>query len=134
MLKHEWAIIGSGITGISVAEILTRQGHDVVLIEKNETLASETTREFHEWLHTGSLYTLVPDGLKTLRFILGAVDDLMEFYKSYENMNIQPTISGLNLNEVENPWFSDNYINFHYRIKNRKITFPWLYGIARSCF
>ena len=58
----------------------------------------------------------------------------MEFYKSYENMNIQPTISGLNLNEVENPWFSDNYINFHYRIKNRKITFPWLYGIARSSF
>ena len=76
----------------------------------------------------------MPDGLKTLRFILGAVDDLMEYYKSYENMNIQPTISGLNLNIVENPWFSDNYINFHYRIKNRKITFPWLYGIARSCF
>ena len=34
MLKHEWAIIGSGVTGISVAEILTRQGHDVVLMKK----------------------------------------------------------------------------------------------------
>ena len=134
MVKHEWAIIGSGVTGISIAEILTRQGHDVVLIEKNETLASETTREFHEWLHTGSLYTLVPDGLKTLRFILGAVDDLMEYYKSYENMNIEPTISGLNITNSTNPWFSDNHINFHYRLKNRKITFPWLYGIARSCF
>ena len=58
MKTYEWAVIGSGISGISIAEILTRQGHSVVLIEKNNTLASETTRDFHEWLHTGSLYTL----------------------------------------------------------------------------
>ena len=77
MKNYEWAIVGSGITGITIAEILTRQGHDVVLIEKNKNLASETTRDFHEWLHTGSLYTLIPDRLKTLRFILGAVDDLI---------------------------------------------------------
>ena len=55
MKTFEWAIIGSGIAGISLAEILTRQGHSVVLIEKNSKLASETTREFHEWLHVGAL-------------------------------------------------------------------------------
>ena len=77
MKKYEWGVIGSGIAGIAIAEILTRQGHSVVLIEKNKTLASETTLEFHEWLHTGALYTLVPDRLKTLRFILGAIDDLI---------------------------------------------------------
>ena len=71
MKKYEWAVVGSGIAGISIAEILSRQGHSVVLIERNEQLASETTREFHEWLHTGALYTLVPDRLLTLRFILG---------------------------------------------------------------
>ena len=83
MKTYEWAVIGSGIAGISIAEILTRQGHSVVLVEKNDTLASETTRDFHEWLHTGSLYTLVPDRLITLRFILGAIDDLIEFYSSF---------------------------------------------------
>ena len=67
MKKYEWAIIGGGIAGISIAEILTREGHSCVLIEKNKDLASETSREFHEWLHIGSLYTLVPDDLKTLR-------------------------------------------------------------------
>jgi len=36
MKKYEWAIIGSGIAGISIAEILTRQGHSVILIEKNK--------------------------------------------------------------------------------------------------
>jgi len=88
MKTFEWAIVGSGIAGIVASEILTRNGHSVVLIEKNDTLASETTRDFHEWLHTGSLYTLVPDNLKTLKFLLGAIDDLLEYYNSYKNMNL----------------------------------------------
>ena len=94
MKKYDWAIIGSGIAGISIAEILTRQGHSVILIEKNKDLASETTREFHEWLHTGALYTLVPDRLRTLRFILGSIDDLIEYYSCYDRMNLKPTILG----------------------------------------
>ena len=83
MKKYEWAVVGGGIAGISIAEILTRQGHSCILIEKNNTLASETTREFHEWLHTGALYTLIPDKLFTLKFIVGAIDDLLEYYYSF---------------------------------------------------
>ena len=132
--NFEWAVIGSGIAGISIAEILTRQGHEVVLVEKNSTLSSETTREFHEWLHTGSLYALIPDRLKTLRFVLGAIDDLIEFYSSYDRMNITPTLNGLNINNPHSSWFNDDYIHFNYRIKGRKITFPWLIGVARSIF
>ncbi len=132
MKTYEWAVIGSGIAGVSIAEILTRQGHSVVLVEKNDTLSSETTREFHEWLHTGSLYTLIPDKLITLRFILGAIDDLIEFYSCYNRMNLIPTESGLKINKDSPGWFDDNYIHFKYRVKNRKITFPWLIGIARS--
>jgi len=131
--KYEWAVVGSGIAGISIAEILARQGHSVVLIEKNKQLASETTREFHEWLHTGALYTLVPDRLLTLRFILGAIDDLIEYYSCYERMNLIPTISGLKIDNIEG-WFNDHYIHFKYRIKGRKVTFPWIIGIARSIF
>ena len=132
MKTYEWAVIGSGIAGITTAEILTRQGHSVILIEKNEALASETTKEFHEWLHIGSLYTLVPDKLKTLRFILGAIDDLIEYYSSFDRMNLLPTEMGLNISKKSGDWFNDNYIHFKYRIKGRKITFPWILGVARS--
>jgi hypothetical protein len=132
MKSYEWAVIGSGIAGISIAEILTRQGHSTILIEKNDTLASETTRDFHEWLHIGSLYTLIPDKLITLRFILGAIDDLIEYYSCYERMNLIPTVAGLKINHSENGWFNNNYIHFKYRVKSRKVTFPWLIGIARS--
>jgi len=133
MKSYEWAIIGGGIAGIAVSEILCREGHSVVLVEKNDKLASVTTREFHEWIHTGALYTLVPDKLMTLRFILGAIDDLIEYYASFERMNLKPTVSGLGIEDrSDNGWFSPNYIHFKYRVRGRKITFPWLIGVARS--
>ena len=47
MKSYEWAIIGGGIAGIAVSEILCREGHSTVLIEEKNKLASVTTREFH---------------------------------------------------------------------------------------
>ena len=131
--EYEWVIVGGGITGISLAEILTREGHTVLLVEKDEKLASKTTRDFHEWMHTGSLYTLVPDRLVTLKYILGAVDDLLEYYSSFKNMNLMPTEHGLDIKDNKG-WFNKNYIHFKYRVKGRKLTFPWLLGISRSKF
>jgi len=134
MKEYDWAIIGGGITGVVLSEILIREGHSVILIEKNQKLACETTRDFHEWLHTGALYTLIPDKLRTLKFILGAVDDLLEYYSCYERMNLNPTMTGMKIESMEEGWFESNYIDFKFRLKNRKIVFPWLIGVARSMF
>ncbi len=132
--EYDWAIIGGGVVGIVLSEILTREGHSVVLIEKNEKLAGETTRDFHEWIHTGSLYTLIPDNLFTLKFLLGAIDDLLEYYGNFERMNLTPTESGLQIQDIQNGWFNKNYIHFRFRIINRKAMIPWLLGIARAIF
>lgn len=132
--EYEWAIVGGGVVGIFIAEILTREGHSVVLIEKNDKLASETTREFHEWIHMGSLYTLIPDNLMTLKFLLGAIDDILDYYACYKGMNLIPTESGINMKDFKYGWFNRNYIHFKFRIGNRKYTFPWLFGIARAIF
>jgi len=132
MKIYDWAVIGGGASGIFISEILTREGHSVVLIEKNEKLAAETTREFHEWIHTGSLYTLLPDDMTTLKFVLGSIDDLIEYYASFERMNLIPTMEGLKINNRDDGWFSPNYINFKFRISGRKITFPWLLIVGRA--
>jgi len=132
MKTFDWIIVGGGITGISLCEILTREGHSVALIEQKNKLASLTTREFHEWVHTGSLYTLVKDEMKTLKYILGSLDDLLEFYSSFSQMNLQASENGLTIVDSEKGWFSPNYIHFKYRLKSRKIILPWLYAIARS--
>ena len=91
MKNFDWIIVGGGVAGISIAEILTREGYSVALIEKNKKLASVATKEFHEWVHTGSLYTLVKDDMKTLKYILGSLDDILEFYSSFPNMNLSPS-------------------------------------------
>jgi len=132
MKNFDWIIVGGGIAGISLSEILTREGHSVALIEKNKKLASEATREFHEWVHTGSLYTLVKDKMKTLKYVLGSLDDLLEFYSSFPKMNLKPTERGLKILNEENGWFNSNYINFKYRLKNRKFIISWLYSVSRS--
>ena len=111
---------------------MTREGHTVALIEKKNKLASVTTREFHEWFHTGSLYTLLKDDMKTLKYVLGSLDDLLEFYSSFPKMNLQPTDKGLKITDDDKGWFSPNYINFKYRLKSRKLILPWLFAIARS--
>tara|TARA_Y100000590_G_scaffold464892_1_gene635515 strand:- start:911 stop:2161 length:1251 start_codon:yes stop_codon:yes gene_type:complete len=132
MKTFDWIIVGGGIAGISLSEILTREGHSVALIEKKNKLASVTTREFHEWFHTGSLYTLLKDDMKTLKYILGSLDDLLEFYSSFTGMNLNPTENGLQIIDSNKGWFNSNYINFKYKLKNRKFILPWLYVIARS--
>jgi len=132
MKSFDWIVVGGGIAGISIAEILTREGHSVALIEKNKKLASVATREFHEWVHTGSLYTLVKDQMRTLKYILGSLDDLLEFYGSFKNMNLVPTESGLQIKEEPNGWFNKNYIDFKYRLKNRKFLLNWIFSVARS--
>jgi hypothetical protein len=132
MKPYDWIVVGGGISGISIAEILTRQGHTVALIEKNKKLASVATKEFHEWVHTGSLYTLLKDQMRTLKYILGSLDDLLEFYSSFENMNVSPTENGLEINKKDNGWFNKNYINFKYRLKSRRFLLNWIFSVARS--
>lgn len=127
--KYDWIIVGGGISGISIAEILCREGKSVLLIEKNSEIASETSKVFHEWLHSGTLYSLLPDKLTTLRYLLGATDDLIEYYGSFKRMNIQPTESGLNV-VSKNGWF--NHENIEYRYKIRKFNPLWMSVVSRS--
>ena len=70
--------------------------------------------------------------MKTLKYVLGSLDDLLEFYSSFSKMNLKPSENGLKIVEDEKGWFNPNYINFKYRIKNRKFIIPWIYAISRS--
>ena len=128
MKVYDWIVVGSGIAGITIAEILSREGFSVSVLEKNPQLASETSKVFHEWLHTGSLYTLFPDKLLTLRYLLGAIDDIFEFYSSFPSMNLIPQTEGFLVDS--DGWFNEEKIHFKYR--NRKLNPIWLSIVSRS--
>ena len=124
---YDWIIIGGGITGISV-EKYPREGKSVLLLEKNNSLASETSKDFHEWFHSGALHTLAPDNLLTLRYLLGSADDLFKYYGNYVGMNLIPTESGIKIKDKG--WFNNNHILYKFR---RHIWNPvWLSMVSRS--
>ena len=43
-------------------------------------------------------------------------------------MNLQPTQRGLKILENAEGWFAPNFINFKYRVKNRKFILSWIYS------
>jgi len=127
--KYDWIVVGAGISGIAVAEILCREGKSVLILEKNDQVASETSKVFHEWLHSGALYSLVPDNLLTMRYLLGAMDDLLDYYSSFSRMNLFPTESGISI-LGDNGWFNREYIEYRYKI--RKLNPIWMSLVSRS--
>jgi len=129
--KYNWIVVGGGIAGISIAEILSREGKSVLLIEKNNQVASETSKVFHEWFHSGALYSLVPDNLSTVRYLLGATDDLLDYYGGFKRMNLNPLESGISLSLSEKEgWFNDDHIEFRYKL--RKFNPVWMSLVSRS--
>lgn len=126
---YEWVVVGGGAAGISIAEILSRSSKSVLLIEKNNTLASLTSKVFHEWFHSGSLYTLLPDRLETTRYLLGSIDDMLEYYSHFNRMNLFPTSCGYDVRD-ENKWFNNDHIRYQYKI--RPLNILWMLTIARA--
>ena len=126
--KYQWIIAGGGVSGIAIAELLCRDNKSVLLLEKNDQLVSETSKVFHEWMHSGSLYTLVLDNLLTLRYLLGATDDLFEYYNSFQKMNLIGTENGVLVNKKG--WFNDERIEYRYRI--HKLNPIWLSLVSKS--
>lgn len=128
MSKYDWIIVGGGIAGISICEMLSRLGKKCLILESKDKLASGNSGDFHEWLHTGALYTLLPDRLLTTSYLLGAIDDLMSYYSGYANNNLKPTESGLIVDE--SGWFNSERIRFRYR--NRRFNPIWQFVSAKS--
>jgi hypothetical protein len=127
--RFDWIVVGGGVAGLSIAEILCREGKSVLLIEKNSKIASETSKVFHEWMHSGALYSLLPDNLLTLRYLLGATDDLLEYYCGFGKMNLLPTETGVLVPDNDG-WFNQDRIEYRYSIK--KLNPIWMSLVSRS--
>lgn len=88
----------------------------------------ETTNVYHEWFHTGTLYTILADKLRTTRYCLGAVDDLLEFYSGFQRMNLLPGSRGFSVNGPG--WFDRNQVEYRYQ---KSILHPWwAFSVARA--
>ncbi|MFH1727564.1 MAG: FAD-dependent oxidoreductase [Pseudomonadota bacterium] len=78
-MKKTAVIIGSGISGICLAEILSRNNYKIILLEKEERLGGEASLATQNWYHTGFLYAPLPNK-STLLSCHRAISSLSKVY------------------------------------------------------
>ena len=119
--SFDFAVVGGGIAGLAIAELLQRSGVSVALFEKNPTLCGEASAEQQGWFHTGALYAALPENF-FCRTMVGNLDDLVDYYSGFPNMNlrIDKHISSVS----QHGWFS-NRTNFYAYTALRGVQWHW---------
>lgn len=112
-------VIGSGIAGLSIAEILSRNGWKVVLVEKQAKIGGEASLSTQKWLHTGWLYAALPytaamDGcyksLHLHKIVYGHLfsEEIINLSLQSGNIEYPPSAIG---------WFKDDRVLYLYALR-----------------
>ncbi|MEW6324881.1 MAG: FAD-binding oxidoreductase [Nitrospirota bacterium] len=117
----DFAVIGGGIGGLAVAELLQRSGASVILLEKNSVLCGGASAEQQGWFHTGALYTALPL-TSYFRTMVGNLDDLVDYYSGFPKMNLKVD-KHLSTTDHDG-WFS-NRTNFYVYTSCRGVSWAW---------
>ena len=116
--EYDLVVVGAGIAGLAIAEIFSRAGHKVALVEKNQKVCQESSGAHHEWFHFGSLYSIFPSN-QFMRTLVGGIDDLIAYYSGFAGMNIQVGKDGkLEFPERVGKWIRDEPIEYIVTARN----------------
>ncbi len=120
-MRLDFAVVGGGIAGLAIAELLQRSGASTLLVEKNGRLCGEASAEQQGWFHTGALYAAMPNQF-FLRAMVGNLDDLVDYYSEFPGMNLR--LEKHLSTTVRDGWFS-NRTNFYAYASVRGVTWSW---------
>ncbi|PWT74106.1 MAG: hypothetical protein C5B60_07170 [Chloroflexi bacterium] len=118
---YDFAVVGGGIAGLAIAELLQRSGASVVLFEKHRTLCAGASAEQQGWFHTGALYAALPQN-SFCRTMVGNLDDLIDYYSGFPNMNLR--IDKHISSTSQQGWFS-NRTNFYAYASVQAVSWKW---------
>lgn len=115
---YDHVVVGGGVAGVFTAEILSRDGSKVALIEKHGKIGEESSGEQHGWGQFGSLYLNAEDQ-GVAEACLHNVDLLKDDYHSLPGNNL--TAAKDNRGELiskdpnnKNNWFRSDPIYYYY--------------------
>jgi glycine/D-amino acid oxidase-like deaminating enzyme len=109
---YDIAVIGGGIAGLAIAEIFSRDGQRVVIIERDSLFCAGASAAQHGWFHFGSLYSIFPQ-THFLKTMIAGVEDLLKYYSGFTGMNIRIGEAGrLTFEQSEDAWFRDEPIEY----------------------
>ena len=116
MKPRQAFVLGSGIAGLSLAEILSRNGWQITLLDTARELGGDASRCTQNWFHTGWLYANLP----SKEAMLGCNRALRCFHGMYGSV-VSPTIMNLECGEQpvgypasERGWFAAEWVHYVY--------------------
>ena len=103
-----------------------RHGLKVLLLEK-PNIGEKPAKDFMNGCTWDSIFSCSRQVIN-LRYLLGATDDLFEFYGSFDRMNLVATEVGSKIEGTG--WFNNDYVEYKYRI--RRFNPIWMSLVSRS--
>lgn len=138
--KKQAVIVGTGIAGISLAEILARNGYQITLVEKNEYLGGDASLNTQNWFHTGWLYAALPYH----HALRGCYEGARLYYRLYTNsfgkelVNLDLQNGNIKYRDSKIGWFVGNQVHFIFSISGYDLNlfqkFIWKYYLSAIPF
>tara|TARA_B100000575_G_scaffold171711_1_gene137511 strand:- start:2030 stop:3352 length:1323 start_codon:yes stop_codon:yes gene_type:complete len=117
---YNYVIIGGGIAGISIAEILSRTSDKICLIEKERLLMSKSSSDQHGWFHIGSLYAFM-NNEEYLKGLIKNTKDIINYYCEFKRLNMFLNSKGnLEFNTTKDGWFRNTDVNYLIASRNNQ--------------
>jgi len=117
-------VIGSGIAGLSIAEILSRNGFKVVILESQMKIGGEASLATQKWYHTGWLYSALPNKAA----MMGCYNALCLYQMIYGNMfsetivNLDIDDGGIHYSDSQCGWFYNERIIYLFSISTYEMS------------
>lgn len=111
-------VLGSGIAGLSLAEILSRNGWRITLLDTAPDLGGDASRSTQNWLHTGWLYA----GLPCASAMEGCATALRLYQKTYGSVlprdvvNVVANEEGVTYPASSTGWFSPERVHYAFAL------------------
>lgn len=122
-MKHAF-VLGSGIAGIATAEVLTRNGWAVTILEKYRDFGGDASRNTQNWLHTGWLYAGLPDTSAMI-----GCNKAMRLFDTYQKMfgekkvNMSASDCGIEFTPSNDGWFVADNVQYLYAMSTSEFPF-----------
>jgi glycine/D-amino acid oxidase-like deaminating enzyme len=111
-------VLGTGIAGLSIAEILSRNGWHITLLDSENELGGDASRSTQNWLHTGWLYA----GLPSAAAMNGCSKALRLYQRTYgavlspDVVNVEADERGITYLPSRSGWFSPEPMHYAFAV------------------